>query len=144
LTGFAGGAHNGRVSRLSGSPPAARVLIVDDDSSVTDTFSRMLRLDGHEVWAALSAREGLKLAETHRPTAVIVDLRSPLATSMDLVRTLKAMPHLARTPMAVVSGDYYSRPDHVAELRTLGVDLRFKPLWLDELVALARRLLAVS
>ena len=132
------------VSRVSGSPPAARVLIVDDDSSVTDTFSRMLRLEGHEVWAALSAREGLRLAQTHRPTAVIVDLRSPLGTSMDLVRTLKTMPHLASTPMAVVSGDYYPKPDHVAELSTLGVDLSFKPLWLDELVALARRLLAAS
>ena len=31
----------------------ARVLIVDDDVSVTDTFSRMLRLEGYEVWAAL-------------------------------------------------------------------------------------------
>ena len=132
------------VSRLSGSPPAARVLIVDDDSSVTDTFSRMLRLEGHEVWAALSAQEGLKLAETHRPTAVIVDLRSPLATSMDLVRTLKAMPHLARTPMAIVTGDYYPQPDHVTELSALGVDLRYKPLWLDELVVLARHLLAAS
>ena len=132
------------VSRVSGSPPAARVLIVDDDSSVTDTFSRMLRLEGHEVWAALSAREGLRLAQTHRPTAVIVDLRSPLGTSMDLVRTLKTMPHLASTPMAIVSGDYYPKPDHVTKLSTLGVDLRFKPLWLDELVALARRLLAAS
>ena len=132
------------MSRVSGSPPAARVLIVDDDSSVTDTFSRMLRLEGHEVWAALSTREGLKLAQTHRPTAVVVSLRSPLGTSMDLVRTLKAMPHLARTPMAVVSGDHYPQPDHVTELTTLGVDLRFKPLWLDELVALARRLLAAS
>ena len=132
------------VSRVSGSPPAARVLIVDDDSSVTDTFSRMLRLEGHEVWAALSAREGLKLAQTHRPTAVIVDLRSPLGTSMDLVRTLKAMPHLASTPMAIISGDHYPKPDHVTELSAIGVDLRFKPLWLDELVALARRLLAAS
>jgi len=46
--------------------------------------------------------------------------------------------------MAIVSGDYYPKPDHVTELTTLGVDLRFKPLWLDELVALARRLLAAS
>jgi DNA-binding response OmpR family regulator len=96
------------------------------------------------VWAALSAREGLKLAQTHRPTAVVVSLRSPLGTSMDLVRTLKAMPHLAQTPMAIVSGDYYPEPDHVTELTTLGVDLRYKPMWLDELVALARRLLAAS
>jgi DNA-binding NtrC family response regulator len=130
------------VSRPSGSPPAARVLIVDDDSSVTDTFSRMLRLDGHEVWAALSAQEGLKLAQTHCPTAVIIDLRSPLDASMNLIRKLKAIPHLAQTPMAIVSGDYYPRPTDVTELSALGIDLEFKPIWLDQLVALARRLLA--
>jgi hypothetical protein len=32
----------------------------------------------------------------------------------------------------------------VSELSTLGIDLQFKPLWLDELVALARRLLAAA
>jgi DNA-binding response OmpR family regulator len=75
---------------------------------------------------------------------VIVDLRTPLGTSMDLIRTLKAMPHLATAPMAIVSGDHYPRAEQVAELSSLGIDLCFKPLWLDELVALARRLLAAS
>jgi len=46
--------------------------------------------------------------------------------------------------MAVVTGDYYPKPDHVTELTALGVDLRYKPLWLDELVGLARQLLAAS
>jgi hypothetical protein len=46
--------------------------------------------------------------------------------------------------MAVVSGDYYPKPDHVRELTSLGVDLQYKPIWLDELVALARRLLTSS
>ena len=68
------------------------------------------------------------LAQTHRPTAVIVDLRSPLASTMDLVRTLKAMPHLASTPMAVVTGDYYPKPDQVTELTArIKQDQRYRP-----------------
>ena len=63
-----------------------RVLIVDDDVSVTDTFSRMLRLEGYEVWAALSADEGLSLAQTHRPHAVILDLRMPLTSGLQFLR----------------------------------------------------------
>ena len=47
---------------MSSSIATARVLIIDDDISVTDTFSRMLRLEGYEVWSALSAQEGRKLA----------------------------------------------------------------------------------
>jgi len=120
------------------------VLIVDDEVSVTDTVSRALRLEGHEVWAALSAREGLALAQNHRPGAVIVDLRSPLSSTIELARSLRAIPHLARVPMAIVSGDYYPTREHLTELSQMGIDLRFKPLWLDELVALARKLLAAA
>ncbi|MBM3777002.1 MAG: response regulator [Acidimicrobiia bacterium] len=127
-------------------PPAVehavtRVLIVDDDVSVTDTFSRMLRLEGHEVWAALSADEGLMLAQAHRPHAVILDLRMPLTSGLQFLRAVRAIPGLARTPVAIVTGDYYLDDDQAAEIRALDAEVRFKPLWLEELVTLARDLI---
>ena len=76
--------------------PRARVLIVDDDVSVTDTFSRMLRLEGYEVWAALSADEGLSLAQTHRPHAIILDLRMPLTSGLQFLRAIRAIPGLTQ------------------------------------------------
>jgi DNA-binding response OmpR family regulator len=128
------------------SPPAnpetpPRVLIVDDDVSVTDTFSRMLRLEGYEVWAALSADEGLSLAQTHRPHAVILDLRMPLTSGLQFLRAIRAIPGLTATPVAIVTGDYYLDDAQSNEIRELGAELRYKPLWLEELVTLARELL---
>ena len=42
------------------TPIATRtILIVDDDPSVTETFERMLRLEGYHVVTALSAEAGL-------------------------------------------------------------------------------------
>jgi CheY-like chemotaxis protein len=128
------------------SPPASpdtppRVLIVDDDVSVTDTFSRMLRLEGYEVWAALSADEGLRLAQTHRPHAVILDLRMPLTSGLQFLRAIRAIPGLTGTPVAIVTGDYYLDDAQSNEIRELGAELRYKPLWLEELVTLARELL---
>ena len=120
---------------------AARILIVDDDVSVTDTFSRMLRLEGYEVWAALSADEGLSLAQTHRPHGVILDLRMPLASGLQFLRAIRAIPGLADTPVAIVTGDYYLEEAQAAEIQALGAELRYKPLWLEELVTLARELL---
>jgi two-component system OmpR family response regulator len=122
------------------SPNAGRVLIVDDDASVTDTFSRMLRLEGYEVWAALSADEGLTLARTHRPHAVILDLRMPLMGGLQFLRTVRTIPGLTATPVAIVTGDYYLDDEHAAEIKALGAELRYKPLWLEELVTLAREL----
>jgi DNA-binding response OmpR family regulator len=118
------------------------VLIVDDDVSVTDTFSRMLRLEGYEVWAAHSADEGLNLAQTHHPNAVILDLRMPLTNGLQFLRAIRAIPGLANTPVAIVTGDYYLDEAQAAEIQALGADLRYKPLWLEELVTLARDLLS--
>ena len=120
---------------------ATRVLIVDDDVSVTDTFSRMLRLEGYEVWCAQSADEGLTLAQTHSPHAVVLDLRMPLTSGLQFLRAIRRIPGLSHTPVAIVTGDYYLDDDQRDEIAALGAELRFKPLWLDELVTLARELL---
>jgi two-component system OmpR family response regulator len=125
------------------SAPAARVLIVDDDPSVAELFSRMLRLEGFEVWAANSADEGLALAQTHRPHAVILDLRMPLTSGLQVLRALRAIPGLQHTPVTIVTGDYYLDEPLASEIRALGSEVRFKPLWLDELVTLARDMIHI-
>ena len=38
----------------------AKILIVDDDEGVTQTFARMLRLEGYQVATAISAQTGLQ------------------------------------------------------------------------------------
>jgi CheY-like chemotaxis protein len=135
----------GSVSGPDPGSAAPRVLIVDDDITVIDTFSRMLRLDGFEVWAATSVVEGLRLADQHLPHAVILDLRMPLAGGLQFLRDLRARPALAHVPVAIVTGEYRVQFDGRADaIRALGAELRLKPLWLDELVALARDLLSVA
>jgi DNA-binding response OmpR family regulator len=126
-----------------GSSTAPRVLIVDDDSSTADSFSRTLRLEGYEVWAGLSAEEGLALAQTHQPHAVVLDLRMPLTSGLQLLRALRAIPGLATTPVAIVTGDYGLDDEMRDEISALGAELRFKPIWIEELVTLARELLSV-
>jgi CheY-like chemotaxis protein len=128
---------------LGVSSTAPRVLIVDDDVAVTDTFSRTLRLEGYEVWAALSAEEGLSLAQTHRPNAVILDLRMPLTSGLQFLRAVRTIPGLTNTPIAIVTGDYALEDSQRDEIKLLGAELRFKPIWLEELVTLARELLGV-
>ena len=98
---------------------------------------------GSIVWAALSAHEGLGLARTHTPDAVILDLRMPLASGLDFLRAIRAIPDLTRTPFAIVTGDYYLDDVRSSEIRSLGAVIHYKPLWLSELVMLARDLLKI-
>src|SRR5262245_4079838 len=123
----------------STAPPT--ILIVDDDEGVTQTFARMLRLEGYEVRTALSAETGLKEAETSQPDAIILDLRMPLVDGLGFLRQLRSYNGQRTTPVAIVTGDYFLDDAVSAELRELGAELRFKPLWLENLVGLARNLL---
>ncbi len=118
-----------------------KILIVDDDEGVTQTFARMLRLEGYQVRTAITAETGLQEAQTNAPDAIILDLRMPLVDGLGFLRRLRAQDDQRMTPVAIVTGDYFLDDSVSAELRELGAELRFKPLWLEDLVGLARNLL---
>src|SRR5437763_14185740 len=120
---------------------AAKILIVDDDEGVTQTFARMLRLEGYQVRTAISAETGLQEAQDSSPDAIILDLRTPIVDGLGFLRRLREHDSQRTTPVAIVTGDYFLDDSVSAELRELGAELRFKPLWLEDLVGLARNLL---
>jgi two-component system response regulator PrrA len=118
------------------------ILIVDDDRSVTDTFARMLKLEGFDVATAINAESGLLLADSVRPSAIILDMRMPITNGLQFLRNLRAKPHLIEVPVAIVTGDYFLPDPITQELAALGAAIRFKPLWLEDLIALAKTLVA--
>ncbi len=133
--------YNNRVSALRSDGPTGTILIIDDDESVTHSFARILRLEGYEVFTAMNGETGLREAETARPDAIILDLRMPLVDGLSFLRRLRANDQQRNTPVAIVTGDYFLDDRISAELQQLGAALKFKPLWLEDLVTLARTLL---
>ena len=125
----------------SSTRQSATVLVVDDDKGVTQTFALMLRLEGYRVRTAVSAEEGLIEAEQRHPDAIILDLRMPLVDGLGFLRRLRAHDEQRATPVAIVTGDYFLDDSVSTELRELGAELRFKPLWLAELVDLVGHLI---
>jgi DNA-binding response OmpR family regulator len=117
------------------------ILIVDDDEAVTQTFARMLELEGYAVRTAVNAETGLRAADEHRPDAIILDLRMPLMDGLGFLRRLRGSDVQKSTPVAIVTGDYFLDEAVSTELRQLGAELKFKPMWLEDLVGLARTLL---
>jgi two-component system response regulator PrrA len=122
----------------------AVILIVDDDEGVTQTFARMLQLEGFDVRTAMNAETGLREAERTHPDAIILDLRMPLVDGLGFLRRLRALEPQRRTPVAIVTGDYLLDDSVSSELQQLGAELKFKPMWLDDLVGLAHDLLKVT
>lgn len=121
------------------SHPLSRILIVDDDASVIQTFARMLRMEGYEVLTAPDAEAAMRELESSRPDAVLLDLQMPLGNGVEFLRRLRAVAD--QTPVAIITGEYGVGQEMAREIRELKAELYFKPLWPQDLVGIARRLL---
>jgi DNA-binding response OmpR family regulator len=118
------------------------ILIVDDDRSVADTFARILKLEGFEVATAMSAEAGLEIANNVAPDAIILDMRMPITNGLQFLRMIRTKPHLVEVPVAIVTGDYFLADPIQSELRSLGASIRFKPMYLEDLLTLARTMVS--
>jgi len=121
---------------------ARTILIVDDDRSVADTFARLLELEGFKVATALSAEAGLELADKVQPDAIILDMRMPITNGLQFLRMVRGKPHLVDVPVAIVTGDYFLPEPLQLEIKSLGAALKFKPMWLEDLLTLAKTMVS--
>lgn len=120
----------------------AHILIVDDDQVVGETFARMLTLSGYRVTTVQSVDAALTATSGETPDALILDMRMPVVSGLDFLRLLRRDSRLREIPVAIVTGDYFLNEPVLAEMRSLGATIRYKPLWMDDLSALAQSLVA--
>ncbi len=80
------------------STPAPRILVVDDEESVCDVLSHVLRREGYEVVTAMRGDEALRLYTENPFDVVISDLRMPGMDGIALLQRIKAM-----DPKAIVA-----------------------------------------
>ena len=122
----------------------ARILIVDDDETVLQTFAKALSLEGYDVRIAASPLVGLQAVEETAPDAILLDLRMPFVNGIGFLYRLRALSDHRHTPVAVITGDSCIDDPAMVELVELKAEVRFKPMWIDEVVTLTRELLAKS
>ncbi|HUK33817.1 MAG TPA: response regulator [Vicinamibacterales bacterium] len=117
-----------------------RLVIVDDDLSTRQTFAEILTLEGYDVRTAINAESGLREIEETQPDAVILDLRMPFINGLGFLYRLRADEAHRQTPVVIVTGDSCLDDSVIDELKDLGAQVRYKPLWLEDLVDVARSL----
>jgi two-component system OmpR family response regulator len=126
----------GQLRRADGSP--VRVLVVDDEPSLTDLLSMALRYEGWDIKTAGDGAEALRTAREFRPDAVVLDIMLPDIDGLELLRKLRAdtadIPVLFLTAKDDVS-------DRIAGLTAGGDDYVTKPFSLEEVVARLRGLI---
>ncbi len=109
-----------------------KLLITEDDASVSEYVAKGLRELGHVVDVAANGRDGLFLATTERYDALVVDRMLPQLDGLTLVRTLRGAGN--GTPVLFLSA-LGEVDDRIEGLRQGGDDYLVKPFVFSELVA---------
>ncbi|WP_051361472.1 response regulator [Desulfuromonas sp. TF] len=112
------------------------ILIIEDDPIFAATLREVCRSMDFKAICTFTGEEGLSLARTHLPTAVILDLRLPGMSGWQVLETLKADPSLRHIPVHITSCEHPSR-----EAFTMGaVGFLSKPATREELEGSLRNL----
>ncbi|MFN3190364.1 MAG: response regulator [Aureliella sp.] len=69
----------------------ARVLIVEDDRSLSDILLYNLEREGFNVFRAFDGRDGIEQARLKKPDVVLLDVMLPSVSGLDVCRQLRKM-----------------------------------------------------
>ena len=126
------------LKRVEVPNPKARILAVDDEGVVLDSFRRILVLEGFSVDTVEHGPEALGLVQRNDYDFVFTDLKMP---DMDGVEVVKAVKHLRPDVDVVVVTGYGSIETAVQTLQQGACEYVQKPFTADELGEFAKNLL---
>jgi CheY-like chemotaxis protein/nitrogen-specific signal transduction histidine kinase len=120
------------VASGTGAPPSPgpgrrRVLVVEDNEDARESLTLLLRLGGHEVYAAANAEETLARVGSIRPDVMLIDVGLPGMDGYDLARSLRARPEGREIGLVALTG--YGQAEDQRRARVAGFDLHLtKPV----------------
>lgn len=116
----------------------ATILVVDDEFGIAELFEALLSDEGHRVLTAMNGKHALEVMAQERPDLIFLDYMMPVMSGAAMLRAMAADARLREIPVVVMS----SLPAATIAERSSGYAafLR-KPFRLDEVIALANRLL---
>jgi DNA-binding response OmpR family regulator len=116
----------------------AKILVVEDDESITLGLEMNLEAEGYDVTIAVDGEDGLARALADRFDLVILDVMLPKRNGFEVVRTLRSRGQTVPVIMLSARGE---ETDKVMGLELGAEDYITKPFGLAELLARVRAVL---
>ncbi|MEL4319821.1 response regulator transcription factor [Leifsonia sp. YIM 134122] len=129
----------GGIRRADGTP--VRVLVVDDESTLTDLLQMALRYEGWDVRTAADGRSAVAAAREFRPDAVVLDIMLPDIDGLQVLARIRE--DRPEAPVLFLTAKD-SLDDRLKGLTAGGDDYVTKPFSLEEVVARLRGLVRRS
>jgi EAL domain-containing protein (putative c-di-GMP-specific phosphodiesterase class I)/CheY-like chemotaxis protein len=80
-----------------------KILIVDDDEDILLIVQTLLTNAGYSASIARNGKEGIDLAMSLRPDAILLDVTMPQISGWEVCATLKNLPETAGTPIVMLT-----------------------------------------
>jgi two-component system OmpR family response regulator len=123
-----------------GQHAPARILVVDDEQSITDLLSMALRYEGMEVQVAHLGREALEAVTSFRPHLVVLDVMLPDLSGFDVLQRMSRDGVGGRMPVLFLTARD-TLDDKLRGFTLGGDDYMTKPFSVEELVVRVRAIL---
>ena len=114
----------------------AKVLIVDDEASQRGILSKILEVEGYEVFEAADATQAGDRIREREPDVVLTDLKMKGKSGLELVEEVS---RLVCPPEVVVMTAFGSVETAVKAMRLGAYDYLTKPLEREELILIVQR-----
>jgi len=111
-----------------------KILVVEDEKSITGFISAILQANGYDVIVAGTGAEAFTLISSHCPDLMLLDLGLPDMDGLSIIETVR---NWSQIPIIVVSARIHER-DKVAALDKGADDYITKPFGAAELLARIR------
>jgi CheY-like chemotaxis protein len=89
--------------RMNEKTPARRVLLAEDFHDAAEMYASYLQFHGYEVITVADGKTALDTARSQTFDIVVLDVRMPEMTGIDVVRLLKADPAYATVPVVALT-----------------------------------------
>ena len=114
----------------------AKILCVDDEQVILDSFRKILVLDGYSIDTVETGQEALGLVQKHHYDFVFTDLKMPQMSGEDVCKAVK---HLRPDIDVIVITGYASVESAVETMKYGAMDYIQKPFTEEELTAMVKK-----
>jgi len=116
-----------------------KILIVDDDVTITELMKALVSMDGHEPITVNDSTKAIEVANSINPDLITLDLMMPGLSGFELCKLLHNDPKFANIPIVIVS----AKDDSESKAKAMSAgawDYLTKPFSMGEFIGKIRSL----
>lgn len=117
-------------------PHGLDILVIDDEESIREGCRQTLEAEGYRTAVAADGKEGLILLERERPRVVLLDLRMPGVSGVEV---LERLPGVDPRIIPIIITGYGSIDTAVATMKLGAFDFLTKPFDMDQLLGVVQK-----